>query len=189
MSLNNDINKDLENITKTGLNKLGHHNEVEEVYIGKYVQNFFQETVSVEPIEGIPPASGEPAKISQWLSWITNRIKAITGKANWYDTPDTALSDIVIAAAPNKVLKLNADGKLPASITGDAQTLEGKTAADFAAADHQHPLSVRTGTIPDQGVITPAPGYSHHQYFVSLCRASLTDSPFCFIPHITASNI
>lgn len=124
------------------------------------------------------PVSNEPAKISQWLSWITNRIKAITGKANWYDTPDTALSDIVTAAAPNKVLKLNAEGKLPASITGDAQTLDGKTAEDFAAANHQHPLSVRTGTIPDQGVITPAPGYSQHQYFVSLCTINGYDSPF-----------
>lgn len=31
--------------------------------------------------------SGLSGNISQWVSWITNRIKAITGKTNWYDAP------------------------------------------------------------------------------------------------------
>ena len=129
------------------------------------------------------PLSNGPAKISQWVSWITNRIKAITGKANWYDAPDTSLSDIVTTAAPNKVLKLDGNAKLPASITGDAHTLDGKNASDFAAANHEHPapanpISVRTGTIPDQGIITATPGYAYHQYFVSLSTINGYGSPF-----------
>lgn len=35
--------------------------------------------------------SGLTGKIAQWVSWITNRIKAITGKTNWYDNPATTL--------------------------------------------------------------------------------------------------
>lgn len=84
------------------------------------------------------PSSTKPAKISLWLSWITNRIKAITGKPNWYDAPDASLADIVTVAAPNKVLKLDNNSKLPASITGDANTLDGKNASDFAAVNHTH---------------------------------------------------
>jgi hypothetical protein len=39
------------------------------------------------------------------------------------------LSDAVTAPAANKLLKMNEDGKLPASITGDAVTVAGKTPA------------------------------------------------------------
>lgn len=38
---------------------------------------------------------------------------------------ETIDQTIVTVAAANKVLKLNAQGKLPASITGDAQTIQG----------------------------------------------------------------
>jgi hypothetical protein len=36
--------------------------------------------------------TGLSGKLSQWVSWITNRIKAITGATNWYDAPATTLS-------------------------------------------------------------------------------------------------
>lgn len=36
--------------------------------------------------------SGLVGKLNEWISWITNRIKAITGKTNWYDAPDTTLA-------------------------------------------------------------------------------------------------
>lgn len=32
-----------------------------------------------------------PGKLVQWLGWLTNRIKAITGKTNWWDAPATTL--------------------------------------------------------------------------------------------------
>lgn len=35
--------------------------------------------------------TGLSGKLSQWVSWITNRIKAITGGSNWYDAPATTL--------------------------------------------------------------------------------------------------
>jgi hypothetical protein len=93
-------------------------------------------TPAADPAQA--PSSNGPAKLVQWVSWITNRIKSITGKENWYDDPDTTLADIVSTAAANKVLKLDDNAKLPASITGDAHTLDGKHANQFAAVDHSH---------------------------------------------------
>ncbi|MED0766007.1 hypothetical protein P4S83_01830 [Aneurinibacillus thermoaerophilus] len=39
--------------------------------------------------------SGLIGTFKQWVSWFTNRIKAITGKTNWYDTPRTTLENAV----------------------------------------------------------------------------------------------
>jgi hypothetical protein len=36
--------------------------------------------------------NGLTGTLTQFLSWITNRIKAITGTANWYDAPPTTLT-------------------------------------------------------------------------------------------------
>lgn len=47
-------------------------------------------------------------------------------------------SDVVTTATANKILKLDSNAKLPASITGDADTVDGKHANDFALVDHNH---------------------------------------------------
>jgi hypothetical protein len=36
--------------------------------------------------------TGLSGKLSQWVSWFTNRIKAILGTSNWYDAPPTTLT-------------------------------------------------------------------------------------------------
>lgn len=48
--------------------------------------------------------SGVSGTLRQFLDWFANRIKAITGKTNWYDTPDTTLAAAkshIDAAAPH----------------------------------------------------------------------------------------
>lgn len=47
-------------------------------------------------------------------------------------------SDVTDAATPGKILRVNQEAKLPVSITGDAQSIAGKTPADFAAVQHSH---------------------------------------------------
>jgi len=47
-------------------------------------------------------------------------------------------SDVVSVPASGKILKLNEDGKLPADITGDANSVGGKTASQLATAEHSH---------------------------------------------------
>lgn len=106
--------------------------------------------------------TGNNGTLRQLLDWFANRIKAITGKTNWYDAPDITLAtlaqhksrhatggadaltpaDIGAAAASdlaahlaeivttpqaNKILRLDANAKLPTSITGDAATVAGKS--------------------------------------------------------------
>lgn len=144
-------------------------------------------TPSADPT--LVPASSGPAKLFQWVSWITNRIKAITGKDKWYEAPDTNLADIVSTATANKVLKLNSDARLPASITGDADTLDGKHADAFAPVNHTHaaPFSIKTGTILDQMKIAPTPGYQNHKYLVSIASIDTYGNTFD-IPLTTAGT-
>lgn len=40
------------------------------------------------------PTSSGPGTLSQWVSWFANRIKAITGKTNWWETPSKTLEDV-----------------------------------------------------------------------------------------------
>ncbi|SKA99306.1 hypothetical protein SAMN05443428_1355 [Caloramator quimbayensis] len=50
------------------------------------------------------PSGNGPGKLVQWVSWLTNRIKAITGKTNWWDTPSKTLEDLnthINTAAPH----------------------------------------------------------------------------------------
>lgn len=159
-------------------------------------------TPSADPTQ--VPASNGPAKISQWVSWIVNRIKAITGKTNWYDAPDITLaqtkahvsaaaphtghvmtSDVVTTATAGKILKLDANGKLPTSITGDAQTVDGKNASDFAQANH---MAVKSVSISNGQVYTPIPDYTHHAYFVSL-RSLQVSLPSTTVTLPTGSKI
>lgn len=60
---------------------------------------------------------------------------------------DTLLADIVTVATPNKILKLNGIGKLPASITGDAVTVSGYSPSTTPAAN-KIPVTDGTGKIP-----------------------------------------
>ena len=67
-------------------------------------------------------------------------------------------ADVVTAAAANKILKLNGDGKLPASITGDAATLGGQAPtyyakqADLATAQGNiSTIQGQIGSTGDQG--------------------------------------
>jgi len=38
------------------------------------------------------PSSNGPGTLTQWFSWIANRIKAILGTTNWWDAPPTTLT-------------------------------------------------------------------------------------------------
>jgi len=46
------------------------------------------------PNASLVPTSPGTGKLGQVLSWVTNRIKAITGKANWWDDPAKSLQQL-----------------------------------------------------------------------------------------------
>ena len=71
--------------------------ESQEGDIPVHGSNLIEDTVNDDAIgtrtinQNVSPSSNT-GKISQSLSWLGNRIKAITGKSNWYDSPDTNLA-------------------------------------------------------------------------------------------------
>ena len=78
--------------------------------------------------------SGNSGSLRQWLDWFPNMIKKITGKTNWYDTPDTTLAaakthidattvhGATNAATANRIILRDASGR-------------AKVAAPLASAD------------------------------------------------------
>lgn len=64
--------------------------------------------------------------LTNLLGMVGYMLKSITGKSNWNTLPATtiqAISDLIVTtAAANKLLKLDASGKAPADITGNATT-------------------------------------------------------------------
>jgi hypothetical protein len=81
------------------------------------------------------PGSDGPAKLSEWISWLTYRIQEINGDGEWYDAVGATLAeakehidsaaphsghvkttDVVAASAPDKILRLDALGKFPVSV-------------------------------------------------------------------------
>ena len=50
------------------------------------------------------------------------------------ETNKVSTSDVVNTPTANKILKLNSEGTLPCDITGNADTVDGKHASDFATA-------------------------------------------------------
>lgn len=75
---------------------------------------------------------GTDIKIGSLATLTTTEKSNVVGAINEID------GEIVTVATPNKLLKLNSNSKLPASITGDADTLDGLHATD---------LQLKTNTI------------------------------------------
>lgn len=63
-------------------------------------------------------------RTSDNTAWVTIGVINTDGT---FALNSNALADVVTTATANKILKLDANGKLPASITGDAATVGGKT--------------------------------------------------------------
>ena len=77
------------------------------------------------------------------IDWghIYNRPSTLAG----YGITDGVKSDIVSeTSAAGKLVKVNNSNKLPVNISGDADTVDGKHAIDFALSGHTHPMASST---------------------------------------------
>ena len=85
-------------------------------------------------MQGLMPYSAGTAATVTWVG-VTNKPTTLSG----YGITDGVSRDMLVteasAANQGKILILNAEGKLPVNITGDAATLEGHNAAYFATAE------------------------------------------------------
>lgn len=43
------------------------------------------------------PTPGQAATLDEWLPWILNRLKAITGETEWWNNPDASLADLYVS--------------------------------------------------------------------------------------------
>lgn len=102
--------------------------------------------------------TGLTGRLSQWVSWLTNRIKAITGKSNWYDEPATTLEEAKAhadAAAPHSGHETPAGAQAKANAAAAAV----QTALDTHKADYirQPGYGTATGTNSLAVTLNPAP--------------------------------
>ncbi|MGE5585715.1 MAG: hypothetical protein ACM309_09355 [Bacillota bacterium] len=98
------------------------------------------------------PASNA-GTLRQLLDWFANRIKAITGKTNWYDAPDTTLAAAKAhfdAAAPHNghalSLHTHAGGDITSPVTS-ADKLDGYDANTGTSAN-TIPVRDANGKVP-----------------------------------------
>ncbi len=113
--------------------------------------------------EQIPTSNG-PGKLQLWISWIANRIKAITGKANWYDAPATTLEAAkshLDAAAPHAGHETlaGAQAKVNTAMAAHTNTTDphSQYAMDTDVSAIQNTLSAHTADYvrqPGYGVTT-----------------------------------
>jgi len=79
-----------------------------------------------------PPQENTKSKLSTAISWLANRIKAITGKANWWETPATTLENCNahITGGSHANATSSANGFMSKE---DKQKLDGATSAGTAS--------------------------------------------------------
>lgn len=88
--------------------------------------------------------SGLSGKLSQWVSWIANRIKAITGTTNWYDAPPTTLT-----ATSSHIANTSNPHNVTAVQIGAISTSAEGTANGVATLDaNKNVLLSQLGNIP-----------------------------------------
>lgn len=66
--------------------------------------NAYATELGARTIDPSQAPTGNVGTLRQFLDWLANRIRAITGKTNWYDAPDTTLAAAkqhIDAAAPH----------------------------------------------------------------------------------------
>ena len=110
---------------------------MEEVQIGDTVKvtetgfmYFVVDNAKLNEDAGYEIYSAAAASTVPWAG-VTDKPNTILG----YGITDAVSStEVSTTAEPEKLLKLDAEGKLPADITGDASTVGGKSATDFVLA-------------------------------------------------------
>ncbi|NOU98493.1 hypothetical protein [Paenibacillus planticolens] len=106
--------------------------------------------------------SGSSGTITQLFSWITNRIKAITGSANWYDAPPTTLTaanthmtattgvhGATSAATANALITRDTNGRAQVAAPAAAADIARKDTVDAVAAVANAALPATSYTAAD----------------------------------------
>ena len=108
------------------------------------------------PDQSQAPASPGTGTLTQLISWLANRIKAITGKTNWWDAPPTTLQaakNHIDASAPHSGHETPSGAQAKA----DAALNSAKQYTDQEVAEVSHALDAhKAAAAPHSGHETPA---------------------------------
>lgn len=122
-------------------------------------------TPAADPVK--VPASNGAFKLIDWVSYLTNRIKAITGKANWYDAPSKTLEDVnthisdttaahgaTSAATASKIIIRDAAGRAKVAVPSAADDIARKDTVDAVQGNLASHLADYVLQVPYGGVTT-----------------------------------
>jgi len=126
--------------------------------------------------------SGNSGSLRQWLDWFPNMIKKITGKTNWYDTPDTTLAaakthidatsahSATSAAVSNRIILRDASGRAQVASPSAAADIATKGYVDSAVPSLVASSSLVLISAPSQITLRPYP--TAHRQFQVLCKGT-----------------
>jgi hypothetical protein len=126
--------------------------------------------------------SGNSGSLRQWLDWFPNMVKKITGKTNWYDTPDTTLAaakthidatsahSATSAAAANRIILRDASGRAQVASPSAAADIATKGYVDSAVPSLVASSSLVLISAPSQITLRPYP--TAHRQFQVLCKGT-----------------
>jgi hypothetical protein len=109
--------------------------------------------------------SSDTGYLRQFLDWIVNRLKAITGETNWYDAPadtikaivqtitDLTLDDVSDGAIYKRIKDVNASHEIVnASVASDADIATQKLKANVSTLNEGRHIPANGGTwVPPKG--------------------------------------
>jgi len=125
------------------------------------------------PDQSQAPASPGSGTLSQILSWLANRIKAITGKTNWWEDPPTTLQaakNHIDASAPHSGHETPSGAQAKA----DAALNSAKAYTDQEVAEVSQALDAhKAAAAPHSGHETPAGAQAKAEAAAGAVRAEL----------------
>jgi hypothetical protein len=97
------------------------------------------------------PLSNQAATLDEWLPWILNRIKTITGETDWFTNPNASLLSLQTsggAGTPNALVRTNNLSDLTSLVQARTNLGLGSAATQpssaFATSAHIHAASTIT---------------------------------------------
>ena len=100
--------------------------------------------------------SGNAGSLRQILSWLANRIRAITGTTNWYDAPPATLSGLNTSLSSHKSASPidHPDGSVTAAKIASGAVTAAKIASGAVTSDKLAAGAVTAGKLADGAVDT-----------------------------------
>lgn len=121
-------------------------------------------TPTADPLTA--PTGNGPSKLVDWVGYLANRIKAISGKTNWYDAPDTTLAaakahadstsphSATAAATANRLMLRDSNGRAKVAVPSASDDIARKDTVDTVQSNLNNHAADYTLQVPYAGITT-----------------------------------